>query len=125
MVIRNLLCQTPLSAQPILGNGSTLQISCDCWSKGQSDGRYPLVANFNSLGSTVTSIDGRVTTLESQVGAIDGRVTALENSGGIAPTADLTVNSVTAASFLAPPERAAFRPRRRSWREARRERRQR
>ncbi|CAE7526827.1 unnamed protein product, partial [Symbiodinium necroappetens] len=68
VVIRNLLCQTPLSAQPILGNGSTLQISCDCWSKGQSDGRYPLVANFNSLGSTVTCIDGRVTTLELQVG---------------------------------------------------------
>ena len=47
VVIRNLLCQTPLSCQPILGNGSTLQISCDCWSKGQSDGRYPLIANFN------------------------------------------------------------------------------
>ena len=41
VVIRNLLCQSPLSAQPILGNGSTLQISSDCWSKGQSDGRYP------------------------------------------------------------------------------------
>ena len=40
-IIRNLLCQTPLSAQPILGNGSTLQISCDCWSKGQSDTRSP------------------------------------------------------------------------------------
>ena len=26
-IIRNLLCQTPLSCQPILGNGSTLQIS--------------------------------------------------------------------------------------------------
>ena len=34
-IIRNLLCQTPLSAQPILGNGSTLQISCDCWSNLQ------------------------------------------------------------------------------------------
>ncbi|CAE7477421.1 unnamed protein product, partial [Symbiodinium microadriaticum] len=79
-IIRSLLCQSPLSAQPILGNGSTLQISCDCWSKGQSDGRYPLIANFNSLGSTVTSIDNRLTTLE--------------NSGGIAPTADLTVNSI-------------------------------
>ena len=45
-IIRNILCQTPLSAQPILGNGSTLQISCDCWSKGQSDTRYPLIANF-------------------------------------------------------------------------------
>ncbi|CAE7910020.1 unnamed protein product, partial [Symbiodinium necroappetens] len=48
-IIRNLLCQTPLSAQPILGNGSTLQISCDCWSKGQINTRYPLIANFNSL----------------------------------------------------------------------------
>ena len=53
-IIRNLLCQSPLSAQPILGNGSTLQISCDCWSKGQSDTRYPLIANFNSLGQRVT-----------------------------------------------------------------------
>ena len=94
-IIRSLLCRSPLSAQPILGNGSTLELECNCWSKAQSDGRYPLVATFNSLGSTVTSIDGRVSTLESQVGAIDGRVTGLENSGGVAPTADLTVNSLT------------------------------
>ena len=104
VVIRNILCQTPLSCQPILGNGSTLQITCDCWSKGQSDGRYPLIANFNSLGSTVTSIDGRVSTLESDVPAIDGRVTALENSGGVAPTADLTVNSLTASAFVETPQ---------------------
>ena len=104
VVIRNLLCQSPLSCQPILGNGSTLQITCDCWSKGQSDGRYPLVANFNSLGTTVNSIDGRVTTLETDVGAIDGRVTALENSGGVAPTADLTVNSLTATAFVETPQ---------------------
>ena len=103
-IIRSLLCQSPLSAQPILGNGSTLQISCDCWSKGQSDGRYPLIANFNSLGSTVTSINGRVSTLETDVGAIDGRVTALENSGGVAPTADLTVNSLTATTFVETPQ---------------------
>ena len=82
-IIRNLLCQTPLSAQPILGNGSTLQISCDCWSKGQSDTRYPLVANFNSLGQ---------------------RVTDLENSPGVDPTADLTVNSLTATSFVETPQ---------------------
>ena len=82
VVIRNLLCQTPLSAQPILGNGSTLQISCDCWSRGQSDGRYPLVANFNSLGQ---------------------RVTDLENAPGVDPTADLTVNSLTATAFVQSP----------------------
>ena len=81
-IIRNLLCQTPLSAQPILGNGSTLQISCDCWSKGQSDTRYPLIANFNSLGQ---------------------RVTDLENSPGVDPTADLAVNSLTATSFVETP----------------------
>ena len=82
-IIRNLLCQSPLSAQPILGNGSTLQISCDCWSKGQSDTRYPLVANFNSLGQ---------------------RVTDLENSPGVDPAADLTVNSLTATSFVETPQ---------------------
>ena len=81
-IIRNLLCQTPLSAQPILGNGSTLQISCDCWSKGQSDARYPLIANFNSLGQ---------------------RVTDLENSPGVDPTADLTVNTLTATAFVQTP----------------------
>ena len=81
-IIRNLLCQSPLSAQPILGNGSTLQISCDCWSKGQSDTRYPLIANFNSLGQ---------------------RVTDLENAPGVDPSADLTVNSLTATSFVDTP----------------------
>ena len=82
-IIRNLLCQSPLSAQPILGNGSTLQISCDCWSKGQSDTRYPLIANFNSLGQ---------------------RVTDLENSPGVDPSADLTVNSLAATSFAETPQ---------------------
>ena len=82
VVIRNLLCQTPLSCQPILGNGSTLQLSCDCWSKGQSDGRYPLIANFNSLGQ---------------------RVTDLENASRVDSTADLTVNSLAATSFVDTP----------------------
>ena len=92
-----------LTGGAILGNGSVIEIEADCWSKAQSDGRYPLVATFNSLGSTVTSIEGRVSTLETDVGAIDGRVTALENSGGVAPTADLTVNSLTATTFLETP----------------------
>ena len=82
-IVRNLLCQTPLSAQPILGNGSTLQISCDCWSKGQSDTRYPLIANFNSLSQ---------------------RITDLENSPGVDPSADLTVNSLTATAFVQTPQ---------------------
>ena len=87
--IRSLLFRPPLTGGAILGNGSVIEIEADCWSKAQSDGRYPLVATFNSLGSTVTSIDGRVT--------------ALENAPGVAPTADLTVNSLTATSFVQMP----------------------
>ena len=100
--IRSLLFRPPLTGGAILGNGSVIDIEADCWSKAQSDSRYPLVATFNSLGSTVTSIDGRVSTLETDVGAIDGRVTALENS--VAPTADLTVNSLTATTFVETPQ---------------------
>ena len=103
-IIRSLLFRPPLTGGAILGNGSVIEIEADCWSKAQSDSRYPLVATFNSLGSTVTSIDGRVSTLESDVPAIDGRVTALENSGGVAPTADLTVNSLTATTFVETPQ---------------------
>ena len=103
-IIRSLLFRPPLTGGAILGNGSVIEIEADCWSKAQSDSRYPLVATFNSLGSTVTSIDGRVSTLETDVGAIDGRVTALENSGGVAPTADLTVNSLTASTFVETPQ---------------------
>ena len=102
--IRSLLFRPPLTGRGILGNFSVIEIEADCWSKAQSDSRYPLVATFNSLGSTVTSIDGRVSTLETDVGAIDGRVTALENSGGVAPTADLTVNSLTATTFVETPQ---------------------
>ena len=102
--IRSLLFRPPLTGRGILGNFSVIEVEADCWSKAQSDSRYPLVATFNSLGSTATSIDGRVSTLETDVGAIDGRVTALENSGGVAPTADLTVNSLTATTFLETPQ---------------------
>ena len=102
--IRSLLFRPPLTGRGILGNFSVIEVEADCWSKAQSDSRYPLVATFNSLGSTVTSIDGRVSTLETDVGAIDGRVTTLENNGGIAPTADLTVNSVTATTFVETPQ---------------------
>ena len=65
--IRSLLFRPPLTGRGILGNFSVIEIEADCWSKAQSDSRYPLVATFNSLGSTVTSIDGRVSTLETDV----------------------------------------------------------
>ena len=85
-IIRSLLFRPPLTGGAILG---VIEIEADCWSKAQSDSRYPLAATFNSLGSTVTSIDGRVT--------------ALENAPGVPPTADLTVNSLTATSFVQTP----------------------
>ena len=47
--IRSLLFRPPLTGGAILGNGSVIEIEADCWSKAQSDGRYPLVATFNSL----------------------------------------------------------------------------
>ena len=113
--IRSLLFRPPLTGRGILGNFSVIEVEADCWSKAQSDSRYPLVATFNSLGSTVTSIDGRVSTLESDVPAIDGRVTALENSGGVAPTADLTVNSLTARDFNVRDPRKLFQIARREF----------
>ena len=85
--IRSLLFRPLLTGGAILGNG-VIEIEADCWSKAQSDGRYPLVATFNSLGSTVTSIDGRVSTLETDVGAqqphrhhLRGDAPAAERSG--------------------------------------------
>ena len=42
--IRSLLFRPPLTGAQILGNGSMIEIEADCWSKAQSDGRYPLVA---------------------------------------------------------------------------------
>ena len=40
--IRSLLFRPPLTGGAILGNGSVIEIEADCWSKAQSDGRYPL-----------------------------------------------------------------------------------
>ena len=85
--IRSLLFRPPLPGRGILGNFSVIEVEADCWSKAQSDSRYPLVATFNSLGSMVTSIDGRVT--------------ALENSP---LPADISCTSLTASSFVETPE---------------------
>ena len=41
-MVRALLPQAPLSATPILGNGATLRLNCDCYSKAESDARYAL-----------------------------------------------------------------------------------
>ena len=39
-MIRALLPQAPLGANLILGNSATVQLTCDCYSKSESDGRY-------------------------------------------------------------------------------------
>ena len=45
--IRSLLFRPPLTGRGILGNFSVIEVEADCWSKAQSDSRYPLVATFN------------------------------------------------------------------------------
>ena len=107
--IRSLLFRPPLTGGAILGNG--IEIEADCWSKAQSDGGYPLVATFNSLGSTVTSIDGRATSfvqtalLQSAAAdlqirnatttlrAEDGTLVASFAAGSIGLEQDITVRS--------------------------------
>ena len=39
-MVRALLPQAPLGANLILGNSATVQLTCDCYSKSESDGRY-------------------------------------------------------------------------------------
>ena len=63
--IRSLVPRAPVSLLPILGNGSALEMEVDCWSKSESDSRYVLTATFNSLGTQVTALDGRVAALEA------------------------------------------------------------
>ena len=107
--IRSLLFRPPLTGRGILGNFSVIEIEADCWSKAQSDSRYPLVATFNSLGSTVTSIDGRVTALDLTASsfletpelrgtpivlrAIDNTLLASFAAAGITLDQDVTVNA--------------------------------
>ena len=83
----HLLFRPPLTGTQILGNGSVIEIEADCWSKAQSDGRYPLVATFNSLGSQITALDGRVAALEASP-----------------LPADIFCTSLTASSFVETPE---------------------
>ena len=40
--IRSLLFRPPLTGRGILGNFSVIEVEADCWSKAQSDSRYPL-----------------------------------------------------------------------------------
>ena len=58
-IIKNVLHQPPLAGANILGNGSTLHISCETWTKREADARYtstsdlgPLDARYLAASST-------------------------------------------------------------------------
>ncbi|CAE7581217.1 unnamed protein product [Symbiodinium sp. KB8] len=48
-IIRNLLLRSPLTGANVLGNGSTLEINCDCWSKSEADSRYISTSDLSPL----------------------------------------------------------------------------
>ena len=50
-MIRALLPQAPLGANLILGNSATVQLTCDCYSKSESDGRYFSSSDYAPLDS--------------------------------------------------------------------------
>ena len=53
-MIRALLPQAPLGANLILGNSATVQLTCDCYSKTESDGRYFSNTDYAPLDSRYT-----------------------------------------------------------------------
>ncbi|CAE7339270.1 unnamed protein product, partial [Symbiodinium necroappetens] len=84
-MIRAILPRAPLSGALILGNAGTLELSCDCYSKAESDGRYFTIGQSNANFADIA--------VEADVAALDTRVTALEASP---LPADISVNSVSA-----------------------------
>eukprot|EP00439_Symbiodinium_sp_Y106_P020968 s10027_g2.t1 len=128
LIIRNLLLEAIVSGDAILGNQSTLRLRCDSWTKAVADGRFlrtndlgPLDARYfvNSPGAEGGGIFNLVQTqsavtvgprasrtpapLIANFNSLGQRVTDLENSPGVDPTADLTVNCLTATAFLDTP----------------------
>ena len=57
-MIRALLPQAPLGANLILGNSATVQLTCDCYSKSESDGRYFSNSDFTPLDSRYHVVNG-------------------------------------------------------------------
>ena len=57
-MIRALLPQAPLGANLILGNSATVQLTCDCYSKSESDGRYFSNTDFAPLDSRYHVVNG-------------------------------------------------------------------
>ncbi|CAE7476412.1 unnamed protein product, partial [Symbiodinium necroappetens] len=84
-MIRAILPRAPLSGAFILGNGATLELNCDCYSKAESDGRYYTMGRSNANFADIA--------IEADVAALDTRVAALEASP---LPADISANSVSA-----------------------------
>ena len=57
-IIRSLLPQAPLGANLILGNSATVQLTCDAYSKSESDGRYFSNTDFTPLDSRYNIVNG-------------------------------------------------------------------
>ena len=81
-IIRAILPRPPLSGAAILGNGATLELNCDCWSKSEADGRYYTQAAADAAFAPMTTETG-LQNLNLQVIDIDGRLATLEAGGGV------------------------------------------
>ena len=57
-MVRALLPQAPLGANLILGNSATVQLTCDAYSKSESDGRYFSNSDFTPLDSRYNIVNG-------------------------------------------------------------------
>ena len=57
-IIRSLLPQAPLGANLILGNQATVQLTCDAYSKSESDGRYLSNTDYAPLDSRYFPVNG-------------------------------------------------------------------
>ena len=74
-MIRALLPQAPLGANLILGNSATVQLTCDCYSKSESDSRYATPADLDVISCTSLTATSFVNTLNF---AATGNVTGVD-----------------------------------------------
>ena len=74
-MIRALLPQAPLGANLVLGNSTTVQLTCDCYSKSESDSRYATPADLDVISCTSLTATSFVNTLNF---AATGNVTGVD-----------------------------------------------
>ena len=99
-MIRALLPQAPFRANLILGNSATVQLTCDCYSKSESDGRYFSNTDYAPLDSRYHVVNGRAESFP-WCSTNDPRVAApgangYSNLAGAPPSDPLLVNDVRA-----------------------------